>query len=274
MKLACIQLTSTASVEENIAQIEPRVAEAAGQGANWVGLPENCFLMAHGREFHEQVFTEANHPGLIAAKQWAARYGVWLLLGSVAVKLEETDQKYLNRCYLLSPTGEVAAHYDKIHLFDVSIPEGESHQESARFHYGERAVVAPMGAAQLGMTICYDVRFPYLYRALAKAGANILSIPAAFTQFTGQKGGWHVLCRARAMETGSFVIAPAQCGTHSAKRKTYGHSLIINPWGEILAEAGAEPAIITAEIDLAEVSKTRQSMPSLSHDREFVIAHS
>jgi predicted amidohydrolase len=268
MKIACLQITSGDSVEENIAMIHPMVAEAAREGAELVTLPENCFLMASGRQFHEQVWSEDEHPALHAAKAMAIEFGVWLLLGSVAVKSIRSE-KYLNRQFIISPEGILTAHYDKIHLFDVSIDEGESHQESARFEYGELAVVTSVRDAKLGLSICYDVRFPYLYRTLAKAGAEILAIPAAFTRYTGQKGGWHVLCRARAMETGCFVIAPAQCGKHSSDRQTYGHSLIINPWGEIVAEAGESPEIIYAEIDLAEVNKTRHSMPSLNHDREF-----
>ena len=268
LHIAAIQTNSTDSVAENITHIQPMVEQAAKQGAKLVSLPENAFLMATGRKFHEQVYREAEHPAILAAQGWAVNYGIWLLIGSVAVAC---SHKHANRELLISPEGEITARYDKIHLFDVSVPGGESHQESKRFDHGEKAIVTQAAGASLGLSICYDVRFPYLYRALAKAGAEILTIPAAFTRFTGEKGGWHVLCRARAMETGCFVIAPAQCGTHSADRQTYGHSLIINPWGEILAEGGTEPGIISAEIDLAEVVKTRQIMPSLTHDREFKI---
>ncbi len=271
MKLACIQITSADSLSDNIAMIAPMVTQAANEGATIIALPENAFLMASGRRFHEQVTLESEHPGIHTAQDWAKTLGTWIIIGSVAVKDSTEAQKYANRQIVISPAGEITARYDKIHLFDVSIPQGESHQESARFEYGEQAVITQAGDATLGLSICYDVRFSYLYRSLAKAGAEILTIPAAFTQFTGEKGGWHVLCCARAMETGCFVIAPAQCGEHSANRKTYGHSLIINPWGEILAEGSDQPGIISAEIDLAEVPQTRQLMPSLSHDREYKV---
>lgn len=272
MKIACIQTTSTASIDENIESITPMIEQAAAAGASLIALPENAFLMASGRVFHEQVYMQQEHPAVIAMQKLAKRLGVSLLIGSVAVKDKALSTgKYANRQVLISKEGEVITVYDKIHLFDVSIPQGESHQESRRFVYGEKAVIAEVEGAKLGMSICYDVRFPHLYRALAKAGAELLAIPAAFTRFTGEKGGWHVLCRARAMETGCFVIAPAQCGTHSGDRQTYGHSLIINPWGEILTEGGDKPGIFSAEIDLAEVAKTRQVMPSLNHDREFVL---
>lgn len=274
--IACIQTNSADDMAENIRVIGAQVKEAAGQGAQFIALPENAFLMAVGDSFHSQVYLPEEHPALQAVQQWAAELNVWILIGSIAVKQgtrhKAQSAKYLNRSYLISPQG-IAAHYDKIHLFDVSVPNGESHLESARFDAGDKAVIAQTPWGKLGMTICYDVRFPHLYRTLAKAGAEMLTTPAAFTRFTGEKGGWHILNRARAMETGCFVIAPAQCGTHMGAngRKTYGHSLIIHPWGDILAEAGEEPCIITAEIDLAEVAKTRAIMPSLAHDREFAV---
>ena len=280
MKLAAVQTSSTATIAENIARISPMIRKAQSQGANLVALPENAFLMASGRAFHTQVYTESEHPALLAMQILAKELKIWILIGSLAVKTatdgkqtdhEHLNAKYANRQLLISPEGETTARYDKIYLFDVSITEGESHKESARFIYGQQAVTAQVDAAMLGLTICYDVRFPQLHRALAKAGADILTIPAAFTRYTGEKGGWHVLCRARAMETGCFVIAPAQCGTHGANRQTYGHSLIIDPWGTILAEADDEPTIIYAEIDLEQVTKTRQAMPSLTHDREFTL---
>ncbi len=301
--VACIQMNSNDDLAENIKAAGLFVRAAAHDGANLICLPENAFLMAVGKRFHSQVFTADEHPALTACRELAAELGVWLLIGSLAVKdgspphpasakaqclrispslhnplpqgrgkqaepAGEGD-KYLNRSYLINDKGDVAAHYDKIHLFDVALPSGETHEESARFAHGDKAVVAPTPWGELGMSICYDVRFPYLYRALALRGADFLSIPAAFTRFTGEKGGWHVLCRARAMETGCFVFAPAQCGEHAGGRKTYGHSLIVNPWGDILAEADGEAGIISAEIDPQQVQKTRAIMPSLRHDREF-----
>ena len=295
LKLSCIQTNTSDDMTANIATIQTMVREAAAGGSKFITLPENAFLMAIGDRFHAQVYTPEDHPALAAMQSLAAELNVWILIGSLAVKQcveggQQADpalssapcdkqnvsqrgqtNKYLNRSYLISPKN-ITAYYDKIHLFDVSVPGGESHQESARFDAGDKAVLADTPWGKLGMTICYDVRFPHLYRSLAKAGAEMLTTPAAFTRFTGEKGGWHILNRARAMETGCFVIAPAQCGTHAGGRKTYGHSLIINPWGDILVEAGDEPCIITAEIDLAEVTKTRQIMPSLSHDREFTLS--
>lgn len=272
IKVACVQTNTSDIMADNIATIALQVKEAADLGTTFIALPENAFLMAVGENFHQQVYVPEEHPALKAVQEWAQSLNVWILIGSMAIKQGTAQKiqggKYLNRSYLVSPQG-IAAYYDKIHLFDVSVPGGESHQESARFDAGNQAVIADTPFAKIGMTICYDVRFPQLYRSLAKAGAEILTTPAAFTRFTGEKGGWHVLNRARAMETGCFVIAPAQCGTHAGGRKTYGHSLIIHPWGDILAEAGEEPGIITAEINLAEVAKTRNIIPSLSHDREF-----
>ena len=186
---------------------------------------------------------------------------------------EAFHPRYANRSILIDADGKIVAAYDKIHLFDVTLPSGESHFESKRIAAGDRAVIAETPWGKLGMSVCYDVRFPQLYRTLAKAGADFLSVPAAFTRFTGKKGGWHVLTRARAMETGCFLFAPAQCGEHpgASDRKTYGHSLIIDPWGSVLAEAGESPEILTTTIDPAKVATTRAVMPSLQHDREFTV---
>lgn len=273
MKVSCVQTNSSDSVEQNIKQIIPLIKEAAAQGSNLIALPENAFLMAVGEAFHTQVYAENEHPALQASLTCAVETKSWLLIGSMAVKNDLNEgngsAKYLNRSYLIAPDGRIAARYDKIHLFDVSVPGGESHQESARFKYGTEAIVAHTEFGPIGLSICYDVRFPHLYRTLAQRGANILAVPAAFTKFTGEKGGWHVLNRARAMETGCFVIAPAQCGEHAGGRKTYGHSLLIGPWGDVLAEGQDDVGIISAEIDLEDVCQTRQIMPSLSHDRKF-----
>ena len=269
MKISCIEITSGQSIIDNIEMIAPMVREAALQGSDLIALPENAFLMASGRKFHNQVTVEGDNLGVFAAKKWAKELEIWLIIGSVAVKNKSTSTKYCNRQLVISPNGKIVARYDKIHLFDVTIDEGESHKESNNFEYGDKAILAKAGEVSLGLSICYDLRFPYLYRSLAKAGAEILTIPAAFTKFTGEKGGWHVMCRARAMETGCFVIAPAQYGQHFVGRQTYGHSLIINPWGEILAAGKAETSIISADIDISDVTKTRRAMPSLNHDREF-----
>jgi predicted amidohydrolase len=209
---------------------------------------------------------EADHPAIPFYAGLAKETGAWLLIGSLAVKLD--DATLANRSYLLAPSGAIAARYDKIHMFDVDLAGGESYRESATYRPGRQAVLTDLPWARLGMTICYDMRFAYLYRALAKAGAQVITVPAAFTVPTG-RAHWHVLLRARAIETGCFVVAAAQCGTHDNGRKTYGHSLIVSPWGEILAEAGEEPGVIVAEIDVAKVEEARRAVPSIEHDRAF-----
>ncbi len=182
--------------------------------------------------------------------------------------LRASAEKLANRSLLIDPAGHIAARYDKIHMFDVEIPDGQSYRESRVYEAGTEAVTAELPWGRLGLTVCYDLRFPYLYRSLAQAGAQFLSIPSAFTRFTGQ-AHWHVLLRARAIETGCFVFAPAQCGSHDGGRETYGHSLIVAPWGEVLADGGEEPGVTLAEIDPAEVAKARTMIPALDHDRPF-----
>ncbi len=269
--VACVQMNSTDEVQENILQASALIRQAAGDGATLVALPENAFLMATGEKFQSQVYPQSRHPAIAAMQQLAAELNIWLLIGSVMCR-EPHEEKCYNRSLLLAPDGSIAASYDKIHLFDVTLPSGEQHFESHRIAYGGKAVVARTDAGMLGLSVCYDVRFPHLYRSLAKQGAEILTVPAAFTRFTGSKGGWHVLNRARAMENGCFVLAPAQVGTHpgASGRQTYGHSLIIDPWGTVLAEgSGDHPGVILATIDTAMVAEVRQIIPSLQHDREF-----
>ncbi len=270
MKLACLQMNSTRDIAHNIARLETLVKDAVVQDAEFVATPENTFVMGEPAEGETRIFyTMANHPGIPASARIAKDYKIWLLIGSIAVLETGADsQKTYNRSLLFNPEGQIVAHYDKIHLFDVALPGGETYTESARILPGERAVTAQTPWGRLGMTICYDVRFPHLYRTLAKAGASILSVPAAFTVPTGE-AHWHVLLRARAIETGCFVIAPAQTGTHPGNRKTYGHALIVDPWGKILTDAGEGEGIAIAELDLEEVGKTRGKLPSLVHDREF-----
>jgi predicted amidohydrolase len=211
-----------------------------------------------------KVHVEDEDPSLLAFRATAKELGVWLLIGSMAIKVGE--RQCANRSFLIGPDGAIRASYDKIHMFDVDLPNGEQYRESRNFRRGERAVIADLPWGRLGLSICYDLRFPQLYRALAHAGASFLTIPAAFTHTTG-KAHWHVLQRARAIETGCFVIAPAQGGVHPNGRHTFGHSLIVAPWGEILAEAGEDPCVITAEIDPAKVAEVRQRIPALTHDR-------
>ncbi len=209
---------------------------------------------------------ESEDPSVAGYRALAAETGAWLLAGSLVLRADA--DKLVNRSLLIDPKGRIAARYDKIHMFDVEIPDGQSYRESRAYQGGDRAVTAELPWGRLGMTVCYDMRFSYLYRALAKAGAAFLSIPAAFTRFTGA-AHWHVLLRARAIETGCYVIAPAQCGDHAGGRETYGHSLIVAPWGEVLADGGAEPGFVIAEIDLAEVAEARRRVPALDHDRRF-----
>lgn len=268
---ACIQLTSGSDVEKNIAETAPLVTEAVSKGAQFVALPENAFYMRAESEAPAPRTRMEEHPGFAAASGWAKEHGIWLLAGSIAVIPEKNDHssRQYNRSLLFAPDGTLATAYDKIHLFDVDVGDGQTYRESARVLPGSRAALAQMPWGKLGMTVCYDLRFPQLYRALAQAGATMLAVPAAFTKVTGE-AHWHVLLRARAIENGCFVIAPAQGGTHPGGRQTYGHSLIIDPWGKILAEGGAGgPEIVMAKLDMAKVAKVRGQLPSLQHDREF-----
>lgn len=272
LTVACVQMNSTHQVGENIDAATGLIREAVRQGADFIALPENAFLMATGEDFQQQIYPEASHPAIAAMRALARETKCWLQLGSVMCR-EAGEEKCANRSILIDSEGNIAATYDKIHLFDVELPSGEKHYESHRIRYGTQAVVANTPWGGVGLSVCYDLRFPHLYRDLAKNGAALLTVPAAFTRFTGEKGGWHVLNRARAMENGCFVLAPAQCGTHRGAngRQTYGHSLIIDPWGTILAEAGEEPGVILAKIDMAQVAETRRIMPSLDHDRPYRI---
>jgi len=216
----------------------------------------------------EKALPEARHPAVPAFAALAAELGIWLLIGSLAIKVEAA--RCANRSYLFDPKGRIAARYDKIHMFDVDLATGERYRESASFRPGAAAVFADLPWGRLGLTICYDLRFPPLYRALAQAGADFISVPSAFTRPTGE-AHWQVLLRARAIETGCYILAPAQCGEHAEGRKTWGHSLIVSPWGEIVAEAGEEPAILTARIDPSAVAAARRMIPALTHDRPLPV---
>lgn len=264
---ACVQLNAGPDIEPNLEVAGDLVRRARDAGADLIALPENAVMMLTGRrDILSRVQPESDHPGIPYFQDLARETGAMILVGSLAIKLAE--DRVANRSYLMGPDGSVVATYDKIHMFDVDLGGGESYRESATYRPGDRAVVAPSPWGGIGLTICYDVRFGYLHRALAQAGADILTVPAAFTVPTG-KAHWHVLLRARAIETGCFVIAPAQTGTHYADRKTYGHSLIVSPWGEVLADAGEDVGVITAKIDLSLVKKARGAVPALSHDRSF-----
>ena len=265
LKLACLQITSGPDIAENLAMLEKLVREAAGNGAKLITTPENsCHMRAKSADKLQSAPYEQDHPAVPLFANLAKELNVWILIGSLSIKT--SDSKLANRSYLFSPVGEVSAKYDKLHLFDVDLPTGERHRESDLFTGGQKAVVADTDFGRLGLTICYDVRFSYMFRELAKNGAGIIAVPAAFTVPTGQ-AHWEVLLRARAIETGSFIIAPAQVGEHDGGRRTWGHSLIIDPWGRILASGGDQPEIIYADIDLADVEKARNAIPALQHDR-------
>ncbi len=264
---ACIQTNAGPEIEPNLQAIAPLIEDAAKRGAQLITLPENVSLMICGRDkLFARVSDEATHPAITFFRNMAQKTGTWILAGSIAIHLGE--DRLANRSFLFNPAGEIAARYDKIHMFDATISENESYRESSSYRGGDRAIVADTPWGKIGLTICYDVRFPHLHRALAKAGASLITAPAAFAASTG-KMHWHVLLRARAIETGCFVIAPAQCGQHDGQRQTFGHSMIIGPSGQIIVEAGEEPGIIMAELDLAEVEKNRRMLPCLEHDCVF-----
>lgn len=268
MKIALIQMTSCPDVATNLAYVTEKIREAAAQGAMFIATPENSDFMIDGAERKiAGAYDEDSHPFLPAMAALAKELNVTILLGSIAVKIGEG--KLNNRSYLFAPTGAILGAYNKIHLFDVDLPTGEQRRESAMITGGDTAVLADAGFAKVGMAICYDVRFPHLFRKLAHAGADILTVPSAFTVSTGEMH-WEVLLRARAIENGAYVIAPAQCGTHDGGRKTYGHSMVINPWGKVIAEAGVEPTILYADMDTKEIAAFRAAIPSLRHDREII----
>lgn len=263
-----IQNTAEREMAPNIAHLTDMIAEAADLGADLIAMPEMCTMLEpRDGDIYAKCHSEADDPGLAKFRELAKRHARWILAGSILIRGDQAD-KVVNRSFLIDAKGEIAARYDKLHMFDVKLRNGELYQESATVAPGGRAVIAETPWTRLGMSVCYDLRFGYLYRALAKAGAEVLAVPAAFTRTTGM-AHWHTLVRARAIETGSFVIAPNQCGTHAEGRRTYGHSLVVAPWGEVLADAGPEPGVIIAKIDLAKVGEARAMIPSLGHDRPF-----
>jgi predicted amidohydrolase len=267
---AAVQMRSGISVAANVAAAEALIREAAAAGAHYVLTPEMTNILDRDRaHLLASVSLEESDPALARFRALAKELGIHLHVGSMAIKLgEEGEDRVANRAFLIGPDGGILARYDKIHMFDVDLAGGESYRESRLYRPGNVAVVADLPWARLGLTVCYDVRFPQLHRALAKAGAAVLAVPAAFTRTTGE-AHWHVLLRARAIETGSWVIAAAQGGSHEDGRETYGHSMIVDPWGRIVAEAGTEPGIILAEIDPAESAKARAAIPALANERAF-----
>ncbi len=275
VRVACVQMCSGLDVQANVRAASDLVREAAARGARYVLTPENTALMDEDKaRVRRLVGTMADDPALMAFRDLARALGIWLHIGSLALKpeSEETDgdERLVNRSILLRPDGEIAAWYDKIHLFDVELGEGEkAYRESAYIRPGRQAVLARAAGLPVGFSICYDLRFPALYRRLAKAGAEVLTVPAAFTVPTG-RAHWHVLLRARAIENGAWVLAAAQGGAHESGRRTYGHSLIVSPWGEVVAELkGDSPGVLCYDVDRTQVRDVRQRIPALEHETEF-----
>ena len=266
-RVACVQNCAGTETAANLEDCAELVRGAAAEGARLICLPEYFTgLDLKGALLLPEAFAEEAHPALPRFGELARELEAWLLLGSVAI--EAGPQGVFNRSYLLDPQGEVAARYDKVHLFDVDLAGGESYRESATIAPGDAAVVADLPWGRIGLSVCYDLRFAQLYRALAHAGAIFLTVPAAFTKTTGE-AHWHVLLRARAIETGCYVFAPCQYGLHAGDRATYGHSLIVDPWGRVIADGGEDRGFVTAEVDPEEVAKARRMIPALQHDRPF-----
>ncbi len=270
LRAACVQITSSPDILENLDKVAYFVREAASQGATFIATPENTCHLRHPSSLkRDSVKTQDEHIGISFFSDLSKDLGVTLLIGSMAIKPE--SGKLLNRSFVFNPEGRVAQTYDKIHLFDVDLPKGESYRESDIMQAGKNAVTHALNDDfQLGLSICYDLRFPHLYRDLAKLGANILCMPAAFTVPTG-RAHWEVLLRARAIETGSYVMAPAQVGEHEGGRKTYGHSMIIDPWGAVLDVLENDEGFIVSDLRLDKIQKARNSVPSLHHDKAYNI---
>ena len=273
MRSALLQLSSTDDPAENLAITAARIDAAVAEGAGFVLTPEvtNCVSASRTRQ-QAVLQQEKDDITLAGLRDLAARGGIWLSIGSLALKTGAADGRFANRSFLIGPAGDIVARYDKIHMFDVQVSETETYRESAGFRPGTAAVVVETPFATLGLSICYDLRFPQLYRALAHAGAEVLLVPSAFSPVTGA-AHWQPLLRARAIESGAWVLAAAQCGTHDAvrgkQRTTYGHSMAVAPWGEILAEAGEAPEVLWVDLSRKAVDKARERVPSLTHDRDF-----
>ncbi len=270
-RAALVQMTSSRSVAENVATMDELVRAAAAGGAVYVQTPETTGIMDEDpTRLFATLTDEAGDPTLAHGRELARELGIHLHIGSLAIKVGD-GAKAANRAFVIGPDGEIVARYDKIHLFDVQLADGEVYRESARYVAGDRAVTVDLPFGRVGITICYDLRFPHLFRALAKdGGARILTVPAAFTRPTGE-AHWHTLLRARAIENGAWVLAAAQAGVHENGRETFGHSMIVDPWGRVVAEAGREPGLVFADIDLGEADVVRERVPALRHDRPFTL---
>jgi len=265
-KVALVQMRSAMEPKANIAAALAAIEEAKSAGADYVLTPEMTNIIAKRERMMATIVDEERDPTLAALREAARKHSLYIHIGSLAIRA--SPERAANRSFLIDRRGDVVARYDKIHMFDVDLAGGESYRESHSYRPGDLAVVADLPWGRLGVTICYDLRFPALYRALAESGASFLSIPSAFTKPTGE-AHWHVLMRARAIENGCFVFAAAQGGRHESGRESFGHSLIVDPWGQILAEGGTEPAVILADVDPAQVTAARSRIPSLHHGRRF-----
>ena len=264
---AMVQLRTGLLPGPNLEQGIKLIREAARQGADYVQTPEVSNMMQLNRKaLFEHLASEDDDQSLKAYRALAKELKIYLHIGSLALRF--SPERAVNRAFLIGPDGLVLASYDKIHMFDIDLPGGESYRESANYQPGETAVICELPWGRIGLTICYDLRFPALYRALAEAGASFLTVPSAFTRKTGE-AHWHVLLRARAIENGCFVLAPAQWGEHTGGRRSFGHSLIVDPWGEVLADAGDGVGLVSALIEVARVGEVRRMVPSLQHDRRF-----
>jgi predicted amidohydrolase len=274
---ACIQFTAGPDPEPNLRQVSELILQARAAGADLIMTPEVSNFIESGRRRRDKARPEAEDPFLAGIRDLARETGAWILVGSLVIDpagepdAEAGEERLANRSFLIDAAGGIVARYDKIHMFDIDLPGGESYRESNAYRPGGQTVVAETPWGRLGMSVCYDVRFPYLYRALAQAGADFLAVPSVFTVPTG-RAHWHVLLRARAIENGCFVFAPAQWGEHAGGRRSYGHSLIVDPWGEVLADGGEGTGIVTAQIDPERIAKARGMVPSLQHDRGFTLS--
>jgi deaminated glutathione amidase len=267
---AMVQMRTSLLAEPSLEQGMTLIREAAAQGADYVQTPEVSNMMQVNRKaLFEHLKTEEDDPSLRAYRALAAELKIYLHIGSLALRF--SPEKAVNRSFLIGPDGALLASYDKIHMFDIELPDGEVYRESANYQPGETAVMFDLPWGRIGLTICYDLRFPALYRALAEGGVWFLTAPSAFTRKTGE-AHWHILLRARAIENGAFMFAAAQGGLHENKRETFGHSLIVDPWGAVLAEGGVDPGVIIAEIDRAKVETARKAIPSLQHGRRFSVS--
>jgi predicted amidohydrolase len=268
MRAGLLQFTSSDTPADNLARLRPLIAEAAQGGADLVCTPEVTNCVAPRARLQEVATSEEEDPVLAGLREEAAMRGLWIAAGSLAIRTDDPDGRLANRSFLIDPEGGIAARYDKIHMFDVDVSERETWRESQGFRPGAHAVIARTPFAALGLSICYDLRFPHLFRALAQAGAQVLLVPAAFTRPTGE-AHWEALLRARAIETGCFVLAAAQTGEHAGGRLTHGHSLAVAPWGEVLVDAGRAPGLTLVNLDLSRVDDARRRIPALRHDRPF-----